>query len=354
MRVEQKIEPASTAGKEKKPEKFVPPQPPAKIAILIILVIASAALFWLAWHNALMAGLEFSLSTQNVLVVVSTLLAFCLMFCLLAVAEVVIEKNLIEFAMTIAAAATIFVFFKPALWSFIAFLLSVLAFLYWRREIRIDEKSRTKFMPRRVINSGLKFSVTLILLAACFNYYNFAVTKPNAEQAIADGLIEKGTIAVQNLLTMYYGDRYHPHMPIDDFISNVGLSSVNKEEVGVETGQPEIDDVINEGLSGVQEGLIDEARDDLLETFGITATGDEEMQAVVEKIVRKNVQQYVDPYLKFVPALIAISLFFILSVLSFIYRELIKSFSYLLFHILVWLKFIKVKKIQVEAEKITL
>lgn len=354
MRVEQKTEPASTAGKEKKPEKFVPPQPVGKIVVIVILVIASTALFWLAWHNALTTGLEFNLSTQNVLVVVSTLLAFCLMFSLLAVAEIVITKNLVEFGMTIIAAATIFIFFKPALWSFIAFLLTVLAFLYWRREIRIDEKSRAKFMPSRIINSGLKLTVTLILLAACLNYYNFTVTKPDAEKDIADGLIEKGAKAVQNVLTMYYGDRYDPHMSIDDFINNIGLGSSDKEDVGVETGQPEIDDVINEGLLSVQEGLVDEGRDNFLETFGITAMGDEEMQVIVEKIVRKNVQQYVDPYLKFVPALIAVSLFFILNILSFIYRELIKSFSYLLFHILVWIRFLKMSKIQIEAEKISL
>ncbi len=354
MRVEQKSEPASAAGKEKKPEKFVPPQPLGKIILIVILVIASTALFWLAWHNALMTGLEFSLSTQNVIVVVSTLLAFCLMLCLLAVAEIVIEKKLVEFGMTIIAAATIFIFFKPSLWSLIAFLLTALAFLYWRREVRIDEKSRTKFMPRRIIDSGLKLTVTLILLAACFNYYNFTVTKPDAETAIADGLIEKGTKTVQNVLTMYYGDRYHPQMPIDDFINNVGLSSEEQEDLSVETGQPVIDDAINEGLSSVQKGLVDEARDNFLETFGITAMGDEEMQEVIKKIVSKNILQYVDPYLKFVPALIAVSLFFILNVLSFIYRELIKSFSYLLFHILVWINFLKVSKIQIEAEKISL
>ena len=112
MRVEQKTEPASIAGKEKKPEKFIPPQPVRKVVVLVVLVIASTAIFWLAWHNALMTGLEFNLSTQNVIVVVSTLLAFCLMFCLSAVAEVVITKNLVEFAMTVLAAATIFIFFK--------------------------------------------------------------------------------------------------------------------------------------------------------------------------------------------------------------------------------------------------
>ena len=102
MRVEKKPE-------EKKPEKFVPPQPTGKIVILSILVIAATALFWLAWHNALVTGISFSLGTQNIIVVVSTLLAFCLMFTLMAVAEVLIVKTWVELIITVLAAGTIFI-----------------------------------------------------------------------------------------------------------------------------------------------------------------------------------------------------------------------------------------------------
>ena len=337
---------------EQKPEKFVAPQPMGKIVTLAVLVIASTALFWLAWHNALVTGITFDLGTQNILVVVSTLLAFCLMFTLLAVAEVLIVKSWIELIITVLAAGTIFIFFTPSLWSLVGFLLVVLGFLYWRRQIRIDEKSRLKFMPRHTITAGLRPTVSIILLATCFVYYSFMVTGSTASMKLTDSLVETGTTSVHQVLNIYYKERYSPNMTLDEFL--LSNSTVDGEKMTVETGISEIDNAIIEGLSQVQEKALAEARRGFLETFNIEALGDEEMSIIVERIVRKNLDKYIDPYKKFIPALLALGLFFVLHFFSFIYRELIKSFSFLLFHILVWLKFIKVKKIKVEAEKITL
>ena len=78
------------------------------------------------------------------------------------------------------------------------------------------------------------------------------------------------------------------------------------------------------------------------------------MSEVIDLIVVKNISQFLDPYIKFIPALLAVGLFFLLNIFGFIYRELIKSFSFLLFHILKWIKFIYIKKIQIEAEKVSL
>jgi len=345
MRVDKKPE-------QKKPEKFVPAQPMGKIAILTILVIVSTALFWLAWHNALTTGLELNLGTQNIIVVVSTLLAFCLMFTLLAVTEVLVTKSYIEMIITVLAAATMFIFFKPTLWSFIAWLIVVLGFLYWRREVRLDEKTRTKFLPQKIISAGLKTAVTLVLLAACFNYYSYVVSD-NGDSGIADKITDSGADVVQNVLGAYYKERYDPQMSLDEFLIGNNFSDT-MDLNNIDTGMEELDKALNEGLSSVEGEIVDEARNDFLKTFDIEATGDEAMQAIVSKIIRKNINRYAADYLKFIPALMALGLFFIMNIFSFIYRELIKSFSYLLFHILVWLKFIKVEKIQVEAEKITL
>lgn len=360
MRVEKK-EP------EKKIEKFIPPQPMGKIILLIILAVASAVLFWLTWQNALTTGISLDFAVRNVIVIISTLLAFCLMFCFVALAEMVITKKIILLGMVILVAGTMFLFTKPTLWSFIAFLLVFLAFMYWRREIRLDEKTRNKFVPQRIINSGLKTTVTLILIAASFVYYNFLVTKPNANEKILEDLSANGATVVENLLTLYYKDGFSPKMTLDEFLSNITLSltekvedTINeqiKEEVDViegEQAEQVLEDVISQGLTMAQQETVDEVRTSFLGTFDIEANGNETMAVVINRIAYKNISKYIDPYLKFIPALLAFGLFFVLNILSFIYRELIKSLGYIVFHILVWLKFLKIKKIQVEAEKITL
>jgi len=337
---------------QKKLEKFIPAQPMGKIVILGILVIVSSVLFWLAWHNALVTGLEFSFSTQNIMVVVTTLLAFCLMFTFLAVTEVVVTKNWIELIITILSAGTIFLFFKFSLWSFVSFLLVMLGFMYWRREVRLDAKSRTKFVPTRIISAGLRPAVTVLLLAISFVYYSNMVTGDDASARLTESLVDTGTNSVNNVLDIYFKEKYDPDMTLDEFL--LSNTMVDGENIVGDTGITEIDEVIRLGLTEVQDEALEKAREELLNTFEITATGDETMDMIVGKIVRQNIDKYIEPYKKFIPALLAVSLFFILSIFRFVYSELIKSFSYLIFHILLWLKFIKVEKIQIEAEKITL
>ena len=354
MRVEHKKE-------EKKPEKFIPPQPIGKVATIISLAVASTALFWWAWEHIITSGLSFEFNFQNIFLVVSTLLALCLMLTIVAMAEVLITKKLSLLLMAIFSSATLFIFFKPSLWTSIGFLLMLLAFMAWRREIRQDEKTRVKFVPQQVINSGLKMAVSLILLSACFNYYSFMVVRPNSEEHTLDSLVHQGSVTIENVLDLYYQDEFDPTMSLDSFIENISLSvgeSIINDKVNIDTGNEEVDAtlglVIAEGLTAAQSEIADEAKESFLDTFKIEASGEESMNEIIDKIVRKNTIEYIDPYLKFVPALLAVSLFFLLNIFNFIYREFIKAFSYLLFKVLVWTKFIHLKKVQVEAEKISL
>ncbi len=352
MRVEQKPEPTSTAGKEKKIEKFVPKQPMSKIVILASLVIASTALFWLAWHNAVVTGISFDTGTQNIMVIVTTLLAFCLMLCFLAVAEVLITKKVIVLMMSVVAAGTVFIFFHFSTWSFVGFILVVLSYLYWSREVRIDTETRTKFIPQRVVKSGLRATVSLILLAVSFVYYGFLTVDAVAENNMTERFTDMGTNAITQVLDVYYKERFDPMMTIDEFIEQIGFGTL--EEVRLDTGYEEIDAAIEEGMAGAKDEAIDVAREEFLNSFDIEATGDESMETVIGRFVSGYIDEYAEPYMKFIPALMAIGLYFVLHFFGFIYRELIKSMSFLVFHILVWLKFIKVEKIKVEAEKITL
>ncbi|MDP2683785.1 MAG: hypothetical protein Q8P20_01885 [bacterium] len=354
MRVEHKEQ-------EKKIEPFIEPQPIGKIVLLMGLAVSSSLLFWLAWENAIMTGLSFNFSWENILIVLSTLLAMCLMFTLIAIAEIVITNKWFLFAMAIVSAGTLFVFFRPSLWSFVAFLLVVLSLMYWKRQIRVDEDTRIKFLPQKIIDNGLRLAVTLVLLAACFSYFSFLATRPNAEQQTLDGLVSQGSQVVEGVLDLYYHEEFDPTMTLDDFLTNITFAvgeKISAEGVKVETGNEELDnalgDAITEGISVVEQEFVDETRNSFANSFEIEVNGTESMSEVINLIVAKNIAKYLDPYIKLIPALLAVGLFLLLNIFGFVYRELIKSFSFLLFHILKWTKFIYIKKIQIEAEKVSL
>lgn len=344
MRVEKQPE-------EKKPESFIAPQPIGKIVILIILAAASAVLFWYAWSRILATGISFTAGNRNIGSVIGTLFAFCLWLCLIGTASVVIIRIWYVLLLGVLAAASMFVFFDFSMWSLLAAAVLLLAMLFWHRRISADVKSRIIFMPTKTVGTGVKSTVSLILLAAALLYYSSLITGPAASEKFTDSMVSTGANAMQNVLDMYYKDKFSPKMPLDTFIAN--LSSADGD-IQFSTGQKNLDQAIQQGFSQAQTELIAKTREEFLKTFGIQAAGDEPMRSVIEKIVRKNLDKYIGSYMKYIPAIMAVGLFFLLNIFNFIYSELIKSFSYVIFHVLVWVKFIKVQKTTVIAEKITL
>ncbi len=337
---------------------FVPPQPLNKVLTLFGLMIGTTAVFWLAWNNALHT-VAFSLSTRNILTVVTTMLAFCLMFAIVALTEALVTKRLFILLVIIVASLTGFIFFGFSVWTFIATLLAMLGFLYWRHAIRDDLKTRTTFTPQKVLDSGLKGAVTIILLASSVMYYGFLIAKPDTGSTITNGLVDTSMGAVNFALTKFYGNGYDPNLSLDAFIANLTrideLKSQGAEEIHSITPEIKVlDEQIKAGLDMASNEIIAQGRQEFLDSFGIEAAGSDTMDSVVRKIVTKNINEYVGPYEKFIPALLALSLFFVLNVFSFLYREFIKAFAVLLFYILSWIHFIKKTEVQTVVEKITL
>ncbi len=335
----------------KKEEVFVPHQPMNKITVLAILTVMSSLLFWFLWSRMLVTGVSFSFVSRDVASVVVTFFSFCLMFVLAGVSSVLIIRKLIFLILAFMLGLSTMVFSRVSIWSVVAGIMVLLAFFNWYREISADLKSRIKFLPNRTLGTGLKTVVTVLILAASFSYYGFLVSGQDASEKFSNSLVTTSSRAVQNILEMYYQDKFSPKMTLDEFVANITdvLGDVN-----LDTGQKDLNEIINQGLNHAQQQLVIEARNDFLKTMGIEAAGSETMDLVVEKIVRKNMDKYLGSLQKYIPAILALGLFLLLNIFNFIYCELIKSFSYVIFHILAWLKFVKVKKVQVEAEKITL
>jgi len=337
--------------KSKEIKKSKEQQPTGKIFFLVILVVVVSIIFWMSWYNVLYTGVKLSADWQNIWTILSCLLAFSVMFSLVGISEVLIEKVWILLVMSLLSGATIFIFFDLNIYTLAACLLLALGFLAWKNEIRVDMKTRIKFMPRKTLSAGLKLAVLLAILSVSFSYYSYLTSGTGVVSGkIIDNLVQSGTKAVNNSLVLFYKDKYNPKMTLDDFIASTTKGIVETTEISGDN--EEIQRIFTQSLSLAEKLAVEKAREEFLETFNITASGDDLMEKVIEKIVRKNIDKYIEPYKKFIPPVLTLAVFYLLYIMKFIYQELIKSFSFLLFHILAWMKFIKVKKVQVEVEKI--
>ncbi|MBI5037192.1 MAG: hypothetical protein HZC01_00575 [Candidatus Kerfeldbacteria bacterium] len=337
---------------------FKPAQPMQKLMVLFGLVIAATALFWLAWHNAL-TSVEFSFHLSNLVTIASTLLAFCLMFSVVALTEIFVTMRWYFLLVCVVAAATGLLFFGVSIWSLLAAAIMAAGWYIWRRSISNDMKTRTMFKPRQTLDTGLRSTVSIILLALSVMYFGFITDRAQSESDVINGLVDASMEAVNLGLNQFYGEGYNPDMSLDAFIANIirigdlekqGLSEIEELTPDIE----ELDRQIKAGIAIAEQEVIAKARDEFLKSFEIEATGDERMDSVVRKVVAKNITRYVGPYEKFIPALLALSMFFLLNVFALFCRELIKIFAAILYHVLKWLHFFKVTKVQTEVEKVSL
>jgi len=326
------------------------PQPISKVLVLAIIAVLVTGFFWFLLANILDHGISFSRGSNNVIMLVWIVLVFCLMFAVVSISAVTIKSSLMFLLITIVSSLTYFVFLNFSIWAFGPVILLILAFLYWRREIRLDMKSRIKFLPRRVISVGLHAAMALVLLATSFAYYAFLVQGKDGSTRVMENIVGLSADSINSLLPKVYKD-YNPRMTLDEFITGSSTSITSTVNTGA---SGEVQKIFTEALSTAQKQAVDVARRDFLKSFGIEAAGDEPMRSVVEKIVRHRIEPFLKPYIKYIPILFAISLYFVLSIFLFLYKIFIQSFSFIIFTILRWIKFVQIKKVQVEAERVTL
>ncbi|MFH0804808.1 MAG: hypothetical protein V1916_01275, partial [Patescibacteria group bacterium] len=285
---------------EKEPPKpvpvAIPPQPIGKVALLACLAVAGALLLWLTWRLAITTGTTWAFGSRSISVVVTTLLAFCLSLSLYAIAALAIRRKVVVLCVAVAAALTILPFFKLTIWTLIAAAVLALAYLTWWRELRSDADSRIKFIPRRIVDTGLKTAVTVVLLAASLVYYSATTSEPGSQARFRQRVISSGSTVTQNLLTMFYKDKFRSRDSLDQFIRN--MNPIKAGEVNVTTGRAEVDRVISQNIGTAEQLVVDQERQAFLDSFGIQASGSDEVGAVVTKVVTKNVDQYLGQYLR--------------------------------------------------------
>ncbi len=341
-------------------EKPAPPQPPiaeknlpqptGKIVFLGCLVVVLTALFWLTLDLIFAGDFSFVVNLATILSMAAAFLAFSLMFAIVGITEMVVSNKLFLLLIVGVAALTHFLFFPISLFSVISVILLILAFLYWKREIRLDLQSRLKFTPRRVVQAGLSTAIGLAILAVSFTYYGFLVSGPNGSSRVVDSLVRGIADTINKILPTTYPE-YKPSMTLDAFIAGTsGISGAGAAGIGAGISEQ----IINEAVKQAQGKALTEARQSFLDAFHIQANGTDTMDTVVQKIVRRQISQYVDPYVKFLPALFALALFFLLRIFTFLYKALIETFSTIVFTILKWMRFLSIEKIQVEAERVAL
>lgn len=322
-------------------------QPMDKLVILAILTVASMTFFWFTVYKIFESDLEFSFNAEIIVTVVFAVVAFSLMFAVVGISEVLVERKFLFFLVLIAGSLTHFIFFPITIPNDIAAFLMFLGFWIWKRSVHGDMENRIKFSTLQVIPAGIGVTITLMLLSVSFTYYAYLAFDDGSERLLS-GVTDTIVTSVDKMLPNYISN-YDPNMTLDAFIQQSMEMSALSPSLPTDSLFGE---AIEEGLQSAQGAVLEESRREFLGTFDITADGSETMAGIVKKIVTRRIDMFITPFKKFIPAVLSLSLFFILRIFGFVYKPLIQIFSYLFYKVLLVTRFIRVGKIIIEKERL--
>lgn len=110
-----------------------------------------------------------------------------------------------------------------------------------------------------------------------------------------------------------------------------------------------------EDLRGPQRTfLLDEARNQFSRQFGIDTSGSEKMSEVVSKIVTDRTRPVLERYGKYFPIIFTLIILALLRTFAFVFNWLTLLFAWLMYRLLLSLRFFRLEKVAIEVQKLRL
>ena len=211
------------------------------------------------------------------------------------------------------------------------------AYLF-EKHIRDDEHSRADFSINRIVRSSINFMVYGLLIVLGFNIYtqlqgNF-LKNPDAVYNQMGHYAALGLNYVPN----GFGD-FNPNQTFDDFVYKQA-----------EAQQPDIAKIPKSS----RDQQIEEFKKQIEEKFHLQISGNPLLSQVVAGAVASKIKDSAGSYSQFFPAIFAILIIIALRYTAFLFVWLTSILCWVMFWILLRLKFFRIEKVEVPVDKLTI
>ena len=362
-----------------------------RVGILAAFTVFSSTLLWMCYHTVLAIGL-----THALWWIILSFLSLFLFVALVAIVALLVHERMIAWSIYILAILTHLIWFRYGWYSSIAVLLLVIGCLYYDWQIKTEESLRIRFSVSKSMRYGLSTTIALVLLAISLTFYGHSVAKQQLAGSSLSPLHEMAGNTVNQAIALQIPD-YDPKETVDDLLYRLMTAQIKKQVEGEAQDRgvqaPEIDfsnpaasfeqlsnldlsAIINElppeirsqvgddpealrqyiqdrGNAMIESRFVTE-RNKILSDLGVQAQGSTPVGEVVKQLVAKQLEKFLGPYEVFVPPLLALTVFFTLSIFIFLYAGFMKAFATLIFAIIKGTGFVKIQTIDAEVEVATL
>lgn len=366
----------------------------AVLALLAALTLGMSAMLW--WNYRVVLALPVSklLSAGAVSTMVAVLIAFCATLTMIAMLGLLARPALAGVVLILFAAGLPIVFFAPLPTTFMGILVLFLAYCQYYVHVRRESGLRRKFSVIKNIHYGMTGCIALSLIALSLLFFGTTAREGSRTISSAETIADFSGAAVNQFLSVKV-PAFNPRESLDDFfysvlseymkngalppapkdaiasfdITNPGssieqlvsadlypfLAQLPQEVRRQASADPRVlrQELARESNAAFQRQFT-EMRNEFIKQVGIAATGETSMGEVVKMITGKYLTSKIRPYERWIPPLLALSLYFVLQAFSFLYIALINLFSLIVVGCLRGLRLVAVKRQTAEVEEMVI
>lgn len=364
------------------------------LGLLAFLTLAASAMLWWNYREVLTLPVSKLLSIGTVPAVLALVFAYCATLTMVALLGLLARPALVGIVTIGIAACLPIMFFAPLPTTFLGMLVLFLAFSQYSLNVRREAALRRKFSVTKSIHYGMSGCIALSLIALSLLFYGTTARDGSRTVSSAETIADFSGAAVNQFLSVKVA-AFNPRESLDDFfysvlseyVKNGALPPAPSDEnisFDITNPGPSIEQLVSADLypflaqlpqdvrrrasadpKVLQQELaragneafqrqFTDLRNAFIQQVGIAATGETSMGEVVKMITGKYLTPKIKPYERWIPPLLALSLYFVLQIFSFLYVALINLFSLIVVGCLRGLRLVAVKKQTAEVEEMVI
>ncbi|OGE88983.1 MAG: hypothetical protein A3J07_04770 [Candidatus Doudnabacteria bacterium RIFCSPLOWO2_02_FULL_49_13] len=210
-----------------------------------------------------------------------------------------------------------------------------LSFLFERR-IRSDEKTRADFALNRIVSAAINLMVYALLIAVGFNVYHKINRDFETHPERFYGQIGRYAARGLEYVPQGLGD-FDPDQTFEQFV----VKQAQRQDPQFQQVPP-----------AEKNQVLAELKKQLAERFKINISGNPLLGDVVAGAAAERIQHAAASHEKLFPVIFAIIIVALLRTVAFIFIWLTSLIVWLLFRVLLLVKFFRIEKVQVEVNKL--
>ncbi len=275
----------------------------------------------------------------------------------------------------------VFFFFPVSLWTSLAFVLTAAGLIWAMQQTWSDLHNRLTLQPTQTLNIGLSGAVLGILIAVSVLSYQHVTDKTISPAGPISELASNLVTTTEHVLPHVYKG-YRPTMTVDELIgsqlpgadtilqdihfdslstqaakqqalnqklNDIGLNS-NDVHLDLNQDSFQLRNQLSAQLEKFRQDAIDQTRSQVGKQLGVFLKGDETVHLALTSLVDQKLTTTFGKYVNVVPIILAIGVFLLLRLFSFIYTWGIVAFGWALYRFLRVLGVVSIETTTVPAQ----